>query len=238
MNPPAPQPPVHWLSLIVAGASAFAAAPAAVAAWTGSVDGGTSVQDGRTTVRLRAFADQNTRPLTQHLSAEWIRSDRPDHAVLATWKPRWWFAKRWYGFGELRARRDDALAIDRQWRVLLGGGAVLQSAPEAALQLEAGVGIVDTRLDDRAFDAADDDPGYIGVVRATGYRALLERVQVDGALALERSASATEWRIDAGVGLRLAAGTLRYGVQARGLAPDEGSSVRETDTFVSFGYRF
>jgi len=205
--------------------------------WRGTLDGGVTIGDASDARRVRATLSEPSRPLTRTLGAEYIADPGRGDTFVLDGSLRYWLTRGAHGFIDTRLLRDEPLGIDRQWRVVAGPGYRWQRTPAGGLGIEAGAGVVSTRLDDGVSDG-DESVGSIGLLRADGFRNVLDRLRLDARMELARTDRLTELRGEVSVALNLGGGTVRYTLQTRRVDPDRGAIRDETQGFVSIGYRF
>jgi len=205
------------------------------AEWTGGIEGGTVVRDAGNATRLRLVLRNDTRPFSQYIYAEWLRSGSESNSYSVGYNPRYWLNNTYYTFGESRFRADDFLGIDQEFKLLAGVGAQLAATGQQALYIELGAGGRSIE-----FDGMDDtSTEAFGVTRLGYFRTLADTLKFD--LSLDASLSSedvTESSGEAGLSLRIPNGVIRVAYRSRYLQIGDNDSVTDNDAFVSFGYDF
>ena len=202
--------------------------------WSGGIEGGTVFRDEGQATRFRLKAQNPDRPFSQFVYLDWLRINGGGNAYEIGYRPRYWIGQNLYVFGEGSVRVDSTIDIDNEALLLGGLGYSLLSTPQTQLWVEAGAGSRNTEFEGGIEDTTDT----FGIVRAAFSQVLgnLLRFEVDldaiqGETLLETSA-------EAGISIRIPAGSVKFSYRARRLEPDEGETIDDEDSFVSFSYGF
>ena len=205
----------------------------AMAQWSGGIEGGQVLRDDGTATRLRLRANNSSRPLSHFIYADWIRADTGGNIFEVGYRPRYWFTNKFYTFGEGSVRVDRPLLIDNQQLILGGVGYRLFSAPGKFLYAEVGLGARTTEF----IDGTDSDDS-LGVLRAGYLQVLSELFRLEFDLDVIDGESLLQTTAEAGISVRIPGGALKYSYRFRRVDPENGDTVEDDDTFLSFSYGF
>ncbi|MFK7992853.1 MAG: DUF481 domain-containing protein [Granulosicoccus sp.] len=207
----------------------------AMAEWTGGIEGGTVVRDSGNATRLRVVLSNNTRPLSQYIYAEWLRSGAERNSYSVGYNPRYWLNNTYYTFGESEVRVDDFLGIDQELRLLAGLGGQFLNSAEQALYIELGVGGRSIEFDNMENTRNE----ALGLARLGYFRTVADAIKFDLKLSGGLSSDeVTEASGEIGVSLRVPNGAVRLAYRSRYLQVEDFESITDNDSFVSFGYSF
>lgn len=228
--------PGYVLALILMAGCCFSLP--AHAQWTGGIEGGTIFREDGNATRLRVRAENQSRPLSHFVYADWIRPDGGSNAFELGYRPRYWFSPRFYSFAEASIRTDRPILIDRQTLLLGGVGYSAISTPKQALFVEAGIGTRDTEL--VAIDGVprQDLDESLTLLRA-GYRQVLSdllKLEVD--LDLLDSESLRQTLLETGISVRIPGGAIKFSYRLRRIEPEGEETLTDDDSFISFSYGF
>ena len=231
---------LHWLCVL---ALVICWPPqTAEAQWNGGIEGGTVFRDGGTATRLRLKADKNARPLSHFIYADWIRADGGENIYEVGYRPRYWFTNKFYSFGEGSIRVDRPLLIDNQTLVLGGIGYRLFSSPDKSLFIETGLGARRTEFLDSTDLGVDlsgsDTDDTLSLLRAGYVQILSDLLRFEFDLDFFDGESLRQTVAEAGISARIPGGAIKYSYRIRRVDPDDGNSVEDDDSFVSFTYGF
>ncbi len=231
---------LHWLCFL---ALVICWPPqTALAQWNGGVEGGTVFRDGGTATRLRLKADKNVRPLSHFIYADWIRADGGENIYEIGYRPRYWFTNKFYSFGEGSIRVDRPLLIDSQTLIVGGIGYSLFSSPDKSLFVEAGLGARRTEFlesDGLATGLSGSDTNdTLSLLRASYRQILSDLLRLEFDLDFFDGDSLRQTVAEAGISARIPGGAIKYSYRIRRVDPDDGASVEDDDSFVSFTYGF
>jgi len=204
------------------------------AEWTGGVEGGAVVRDGKTSNQLRLILQNDSRPLSHYIYAEWIRTD-DDDSYEAGYRPRYWFSPALYGFGELTYRVDKPLNIDRETTEAIGVGYQLlaNNAQSAYVELGAGarqVVFTDEQLEDVSQPFARARAGFS--------QTLADLLRLELETSVVSSETVTESQAEVGVAVNLGASAIKYGYRIIRLNYEGQDAITDDTQFVSLNYAF
>lgn len=211
--------------------------PAALAEWDGDIEGGTVLRDGNSASRLRLSLNNDARPFTQSIQADWIRY-RNGNGYRLGYLPRFWIDERLYLFGSAEYRVEQPLGIDRSYLASAGAGYRLFDTKTRQLGLEAGAGIRGTRFEGGTGGSDAEDTEPFVQTRAYLVQTLLEQLRADADLSLIAGETIGEQQIDVGIAYRVGGGAVRLGYRLRRLTRDDAPSIDDDSTSVSFVYGF
>ena len=208
--------------------------PATVAAeWKGGIEGGTVINDdGDAATRIRLKMINALPPWSHQIYVDWLRNADGDNGYEAGYLPRYRFGDGpLYLFGEARMRVDRPLLIERQQFLFAGLGAQWANSPAQSLILEVGAGSRNTE----ALDGTESDE-TIGLVRGSLRRWLGDALRLEFDADAEIGEEVVETTTETGLALRLGTGAIKVSYRTRRLSPEEGESVSDSDTFVSYNF--
>jgi hypothetical protein len=212
-------------------------ASTASAEWQGGIEGGTEIRESGAATRLTLTLSNNVRPLSHHISADWIRDASGGNGYRIGYLPRYWITDTIYGFAEGRYRVDEPIGITGEARLLTGAGLLWTPAKNAVVSAEAAIG--GRRLElDNIFGNDTVESEALGVLRAGASISLLGAVKLDTTADIAGSADRVDGITEAGISVLIPGGSLRYAVQSRWLNIDGGDTTRVSESFISYGYRF
>lgn len=203
------------------------------AQWSGGLEGGTVFRDEGQATRLRLKLQNPTRPLSQYVYLDWLRTNDGDNAYEAGYLPRYWFSNNVYAFGEASLRVDRPVQIDGQQLFIAGAGYQISNSREQSLWAEVGAGARNTQFLD---DSESDDTLFL--VRAGFHQILSELLRLELDFDLVDGESLTETTAEAGIAVRIPGGAVKFSYRTRRLEPDGAEAIEDDDTFVSFSYGF
>ena len=202
--------------------------------WSGGIEGGTVFRDEGQATRFRLKAQNPDRPFSQFVYLDWLRISGGGNAYEIGYRPRYWIGQKLYVFGEGSIRVDSTIDIDNE-AVLLGGlGYALVSTQQTQLWVEAGVGSRNTEFE----GAIEDTTDTFGVVRAAFSQVLANLLRFEVDLDAIQGETLLETSAEAGISIRIPAGSVKFSYRARRLDPDEGETIDDEDSFVSYSYGF
>jgi len=204
------------------------------AEWTGGVEGGAVVQDGKTSNRLRLKLQNNSRPLSHYIYAEYLQSD-DNNSYEAGYRPRYWFSDALYGFGELTIRVDKPLNIERETTEAIGVGYQLLSSENQSAFVELGAGSRQVTF----ADGVQPDLSQPFTRARAGFQQTLAdllRFELDGSVV--SSDTLTESVAEAGIAVNLGASAIKYGYRIRRRDFDGQEPVSVGTQFLSLNYAF
>ena len=220
------------MSLVVVAVS-LGSLSNATADWTGGVEGGTVINnDGGSATRLRLKLNNDTKPLSHYVYADWLRADIGSSYELG-YKPRYWFSEALYVFGEARARQDKPRFIDRELFGLTGVGVQFISNEQRSLFAELGAGLRKTE-----FENELEDSDTTAIARA-GFKQILGdliSLELDADTNVSDTISASN--AEAGIALRVPGGALKYSYRTQRFEFENQSAVTTSDSYISFSYGF
>ena len=211
---------------------------AAGAEWSGGVEGGTVVSGGESATRIRGRLDEDSRPLTHALYADWLNYGGGS-GYRVGYVPRYWFDEKLYLFGEAEGRVDRPLRIERGALLLGGVGYRLHDSADAGIGVELGAGGRSTEFEalPGETEGAEESEG-LAVARLSAFREVAERVRLELDLDALQGSTLGELRAEGGLAYRIAGGAVRLGVRYRRLDVDGGEAIDDTETSVGFTYGF
>lgn len=220
---------------LLAGATLAWLAPATKshAAWSGGLEGGTVFRDGGNATRLRLKLQNPTRPWSQYLYVDWIRGGSGGNSYEAGYLPRYWFNNNFYSFGEISVGVDDPLSIDRERQLAAGVGYQLRPAKGQFLSLEAGAAFQQTEFSNGT--EADDT---LGLLRADFSQVLSNLLRLELDLDYTDGESLSQATAEASIAIRVPSGAIKFSYRTRRISPDNGDTIEDEDSFVSFSYGF
>jgi len=209
----------------------------ASAEWDGDIEGGTVLRDGNNASRLRLSLNNDERPFTQSIQADWIRY-RGGNGYRLGYLPRFWIDNQLYLFGSAEYRVEQPLDIDRSYLASVGAGYRLFDSKTRRLGLEAGIGYRGTRFES-ALETSDADQteGFVQV-RAYLVQTILEALRADADISLLEGESVGEQQVDVGVAYRVGGGAVRLGYRVRRLTRDNAPSIEDDSFSIGFVYGF
>ena len=187
------------------------------AEWNGGVEGGTVVSDGESATRIRGRLDEDSRPLTHSLYADWLNYGG-GNGYRVGYVPRYWFDEKLYLFGEAEGRVDRPLRIERGALLLGGVGYRLarQRRCRRSVWSSARAG------EARTFEAlpgetegAEESEG-LAVARLSAFREVAERVRLELDLDALQGSTLGELRAEGGLAYQ---DRRRRGAARRALPP-------------------
>ncbi len=204
------------------------------AEWTYGLEGGSILRDGNSATRIRAHASLNESPVSHYLYADWILSG--DSSYELGYRPRYWFTKDVYGFGEGRLRIEDALSIDRDTLVLGGIGLSLLANEKQQVVLEAGIGYQAIAYAEQT--GLDEVNSSVGVLRGRASQVLSDLFKLELDADVFTTDAFLESRLEAGVSMRVQRGAIKLSYRVRRIDLDGLEAISETDTAVGFTLGF
>jgi len=204
------------------------------AEWSGGVEGGTVFRDEGRATRFRLQAQNPDRPFSQFVYLDWLRTSGGGNAYELGYRPRYWIGENLYIFGEGSVRVDSTIAIDNEALLVGGLGYSLVSTPQTQLWVEAGAGSRNTEFESGIEDTSDT----FGLVRAAFSRVLADLLRLEIDVDAIQGETLLETSVEAGISIRIPAGAVKLSYRVRRLEPEEGETIDDEDSFVSFTYGF
>jgi len=202
--------------------------------WSAGIEGGTVFRDEGQATRFRLKAQNPDRPFSQFVYLDWLRISGGGNAYEIGYRPRYWLSPKFYVFGEGNIRVDSTIAIDNEALLQAGVGYAFVATPQTQLWLEAGAGTRNTEFEGGIEDTTDS----FGIIRGAFSQVLADLIRFEVDVDAIQSETLLETSAEAGISIRIPAGSIKLSYRARRLDPDEGETIDDEDSFVSFSYGF
>ena len=218
----------------------LATIPLSVSAeWTGRIEGGKVLSDNNGGTGIELTVENNARPFTQEITAEWLQLDSGINSYELGYRPEYWLNDFTYVYGEGALRAFDSLSLDN-YRTGLGAGIGIELRNSATEQLTAEIGITQlttisvATIDNEEFDESTLFTGAL----VEGYKVLYESFRLELEAEYLTSDLLDIGTAELGIVYKISNGAIKYSYRYINTTIGEGDAITDTDSAISFLYSF